>query len=458
MAPATSSIGPGEFPEALSVKPLARPFSGVVALPGSKSITNRALLIAALARGQTQLSNALFCDDSHYLAEALKALGVAVQPNPESRSFIVEGAAGPLPGRQAEIYLGNAGTATRFLTGALGLSRGHYVIDGNHRMRERPIGDLVRALRELGVTIEDTRGFPPVTIGKKSWAQEGEAPRAIPFQGGSVKMNGHTSSQFISAVLMAAPLVGRNTEVVIEGECVSRPYLDITLQVMQQFGAVARADEGRGDGRLAFSVRGGTGYKGRSYPVEGDASSASYFLAAAALSGGKIRVEGVGRDSVQGDARFADVLARMGCHVKKDSDVLSLSCGDPLRGVREDCNEMPDIVPTLTVVALFARGKTVIRNVPHLRHKESDRIASVATELRKLGARIQERPDGLEIEPTELQGGTLETWGDHRLAMAFSLVGMMVPDVVIRDPAVVEKSFPEYFQVITGLGAEVVAR
>ncbi len=456
---AHSSFSPGDFPKALSVHPVSEPFSGTVSLPGSKSITNRALLIASLAEGQSQLSNALYCDDSLYLAEALKKMGVEVTLNEESRSFVVDGCGGGLPGTSAEIYLGNAGTSTRFLTSVLTLSRGYYVIDGNERMRERPIGDLVKALSDLGVTIQDTKGFPPVYIGEKKWADDPSSrPTRNPFKGGTVTMSGHTSSQFISAILLTAPMAGMDTEVVIEGECVSRPYLDITLEVMNQFGAKAWADEGRADGRLSFVVRGGTGYSGRSYPVEGDASSASYFLAAAAITGGKVRVEGVGRDSVQGDARFADVLARMGCHVKKDADVVSLNWAEPLKGVREDCNEMPDIVPTLTVVALFARGKTVIRNVPHLRHKESDRIASVATELRKLGAKIKENPDGLEIEPTELHGGTLETWGDHRLAMAFSLVSMVVPGVVIKDPHVVEKSFPEYFQVIQEFGVHVEAR
>lgn len=439
------------FPPRIRVTPVAPGvIQGTVRLPGSKSITNRALLVAALARGESVLENALFCDDSRYLCLALGRLGVEVHEDPAAREIRLTGTGGAFPVLEGEFFLGNAGTSTRFLTAALTLFPGRYVVNGDERMQQRPIGDLVRALRELGADVEAPTGCPPVIIG----ASSGEDRRRRVLAGGSVVMSGRTSSQFISAVLMAAPLLNRDTQIVLEGECVSRPYIDITLSVMRQFGARPRADEGRADGRTAFEVPGGSGYRGRSYTVEGDASSASYFLAAAAINGGKVRVEGVGRMSIQGDARFAGVLASMGCHVKQEADAIGLT-GDLLHGVDVDCRDMPDIVPTLAVVAMFARGRTRIRNVAHLRYKESDRIAAVATELQKLGARIKELPDGLEVEESRLEGCPLETWGDHRLAMAFSLVGLRIPGIEIVGPGVVEKSFPDYFEALGGLGAEV---
>jgi 3-phosphoshikimate 1-carboxyvinyltransferase len=267
-------------------------------------------------------------------------------------------------------------------------------------------------------------------------------------------MPGRTSSQFISAVLLAAPLACENVTVVLDGPCVSRPYLDITLDVMRRFGARPRVDERRADGRTAFVVPAGRGYRGRPYTIEGDASTASYFLAAAAIAGGRVRVEGVGRITAQGDARFAEILAAMGCHVVQEEDAI-VATGDLLHGVTVDCGDMPDIVPTLAVVALFARGKTRIRNVAHLRFKESDRIAAVAMELRKAGARVVELGDGLEVEESAVHGASLETHGDHRLAMAFSLLGLRADGIEIRAPGVVEKSFPEYFDALREIGAEV---
>lgn len=454
MAPLKDSAR--SYPPALRIDPPDAPVAGTVVLPGSKSITNRALLIAGLARGESVLHNALFCDDSRYLARALNALGVEVRDSERRAEFGVRGAGGPFRAREGNFYLGNAGTSTRFLTAALTLTRGHFTVDGNSRMRERPIGELVRALEELGAVIEAPTGCPPVRIGRPEWVRESGKPGLTPLEGGAILMSGRTSSQFISAILMVAPLARRDVEVVLEGECVSRSYLEITVQVMGHFGGAVSIDDGRADGRTAFRVRAGRGYRGRHYDVEGDASSASYFLAAAAITGGRVRVEGVGRLSVQGDAGFADVLAAMGCHVKKDADVIGLRHGgDPLHGVDVDCRDMPDIVPTLAVVGLFARGRTRIHNVAHLRYKESDRIRSVATELRKLGADVRELDDGLEIREAPLHGAVLETWGDHRLAMAFSLVGLRVQGVEIRDPAVVEKSLPDYFDRLRALGVGV---
>jgi 3-phosphoshikimate 1-carboxyvinyltransferase len=446
--------GAGRYPQAVRIDPGDRPVGGTIRLPGSKSITNRAILIAGLASGTSVLENALFCDDSHHLAEALLKLGVLVRMDERGARFTVTGVGGPFPIKQGEFYLGNSGTATRFLTAALCLSGGQYTVDGDARMRERPIADLVRALQTLGAAIEAPSGCPPVHLGRSpASGRPGGAPG---LEGGQVTVPGRISSQFISALLLAAPLARRDVEVLVEGLCVSRPYIDVTLEVMRRFGAEARADDQRADGRSSFRVRAGRIYRGRQYRIEGDASTASYFLAAAAISEGQVRVEGLGKESIQGDARFADVLARMGAHVKKDSEAIGLA-GAPLRGIDEDCSDIPDVVPTLAVVALFARGRTRIKNVAHLRFKESDRISSVASELRKLGGKVRELPDGLEIEESRLSAGAVDSWGDHRIAMAASLVGLRVPGVVVRDPGVVAKSFPGFFEELERIGARVTA-
>jgi 3-phosphoshikimate 1-carboxyvinyltransferase len=445
------AVSPPRYPRAIRIDPADAPPRGKVRLPGSKSITNRALLIAGLARGESVLENSLFCDDSLHLADALLKLGVLVKKDERGARFTVKGAGGPFPAREATVSLGNAGTATRFLTAALCLSEGSYTVDGDARMRQRPIGELARALRELGADVEAPSGCPPVEIGRRSPAPRTRSRR---LQGGTVTVPGRTSSQFISAILLAAPLARTDVEVLVEGVCVSRPYLDVTLEVMRAFGAEAGVDDGRADGRTAFWARAGRGYFARDYRIEGDASTASYFLAAAAITEGTVRVEGLGKETIQGDARFADVLARMGARVKKDSEAITLT-GGPLKGVDEDCSDIPDIVPTLATVALFARGRTRITNVSHLRFKESDRISSVASELRKLGGRVRDLADGLEIEGSRLHAGQVDPWGDHRLAMATSLIGLRVPGVVISDPGVVAKSFPEYFDALREIGARV---
>lgn len=423
-------------------------FKGTVRLPGSKSLTNRALLIASVARGTSVLENALDCEDSRLLAKALRKLGVRIDWD-EARSRIeVRGAGGPYRVREGRFELGNAGTSCRFLTAALAATGGRYVVDGDRRMRERPIGDLVRALRALGADAEAPTGCPPVKIG----------PR--PFSGGRVDVPGSTSSQFISAILMAAPLTGERVEVRVTGDLVSRPYLDLTLDCMRRFGARAYADDRTRDGQPVFVVPAGSSYAGAEYAVEGDASAASYFFAAAAVTGTTVRVEGVGKETRQGDARAADILAAMGCRVTKEREAITVT-GSLLKGVDADCSEIPDVVPTLAVAAVFARGRTRLFGVAHLRHKESDRIASVASELHKLGANVKELPDGLEVEGTlgpgesPLRGAEIEPWGDHRIAMALSVAGLAVPGLVVRNPQVVSKSFPGFFSALAALGAEV---
>lgn len=434
---------------------------GTVRLPGSKSITNRALLMASLAQGPSVIRNALDCDDSRFLAAALRKLGVQVKW--EGDSISVAGAGGAYPVREAEVFLGNAGTACRFLTAALAATGGRFLVDGDKRMRERPIGDLVRALASLGADISAPTGCPPVQIG----------PR--PFVGGQVDIPGSTSSQFISAILMAAPIAPKWVQVRVTGELVSRPYIELTLEGMREFGARVLVDDKRADGEPVFEVAPGVGYKGREYLVEGDASAASYFYAAAAITGGTVRVEGVGKESHQGDARCADVLAAMGCRVKKERDAVTVTGpsstpGGFLKKVDWNCAEIPDVVPTLAVVALFAHGRTRLLGVAHLRHKESNRIRSVASELRKLGGQVKELSDGLEIfGPLEWRQDSrdqpprgfpaetvIDTWGDHRVAMAFSVAGLSMPGgVTISQPQVVAKSFPGFFDALQSLGVRV---
>jgi 3-phosphoshikimate 1-carboxyvinyltransferase len=431
-----------------------RSFGGTVRLPGSKSLTNRALLLAGLASGQSRLRNVLECDDSLYLTEALRHLGVEIsgrfdRAGDSLSELRVKGVGGPFPVKEGEFFLGNAGTATRFLTAALTTAGGRYRVDGDARMRERPIGDLVRALGQLGADIRAPTGCPPVEIGPGR------------LLGGEVHMPGSISSQFISAVLMASPLSLRPVVIRIShGELVSRPYIDLTLECMKTFGAKAFLDDRTADGQPVFRVVAGRVYKGCDFFVEGDASAASYFYAAAAVTGATVRVEGVGRESPQGDLRCADVLAAMGCRVNKESDAVTVT-GGLLRGVDCNCADIPDVVPTLAAVAVLARGRTRLLGVSHLRYKESDRIVSLVSELGKLGAKVRELRDGIEIEGSlgqahgALRGASIDTWGDHRIAMALSVASLAVPGIEVTRPQVVTKSYPGFFDDLRSLGAEV---
>jgi 3-phosphoshikimate 1-carboxyvinyltransferase len=453
---------PGHIPEtaiAAEIRGVGSDFGGTVRLPGSKSITNRILLVASLASGSSRLENVLACDDSLYMIDALRALGVTVDvdpsagldaPNPVLTVRRTDGG-GAFPVKEGRFFFGNAGTTTRFLTAALAASRGRYVVDGDDRMRARPIADLIRALTTLGADVRAPSGCPPVEIGPGRW------------DGGDVDISGRVSSQFISAVLMAAPLASSRVRVRVSGELVSRPYIDLTVQGMRDFGARVWVYDKTDDGLPIFEIDPTRGYVGAHHVIEGDASAASYFWAAAALTGSTIRVEGIGKETVQGDLRCSEVLAEMGCRVTKERDAVQV-VGGLLRGIDCDCADIPDVVPTLAVVALFARGKTRLRGVPHLRHKESDRIASVASELRKIGGQVRELPDGLEIGGTSgkqdphFTGAEIETWGDHRIAMAFAIAGLAIPGIVVARPQVVSKSFPSFFQALAGIGANVTFR
>ena len=412
--------------QALELKP-AHGARGRVRLPGSKSISNRVLLLAALAAGETEIFGLLDADDTRVMIEALEMLGAHF----DGRRL--RGVGGVFPVKKAELFLGNAGTAFRPLTAALALSGGEYRLSGVARMHERPIADLVDALRGIGARIDyaGKPGFPPLHIGPGKLAL-----------GKAVKVRGDVSSQFLTALLMALPLAGRDSRIEVEGELISRPYVEITLNVMRRFGARVEAL-----GWETFVVEAKPYRSPGKIFVEGDASSASYFLAAGAIGGGPVRVEGVGRDSIQGDVRFTEVLERMGARVAMGEDWIECSGSAPLRPIDMDLNAIPDAAMTAAVLALFAGGPSTLRNIASWRVKETDRLAAMATELRKLGATVEEGSDYLKITPGKMDPGVaIDTYDDHRMAMSFSLAALGGVPVVINDPQCVAKTFPEYFR------------
>lgn len=412
--------------ERLAVQP-GGPVCGTVRPPGSKSITNRALVCAALAEGTSVLTGALDSEDTRVMLYALERLGVEVEPDWSQARIRVRGCAGRFPAAHAELDVANSGTTMRFLTAMVALGQGRFRIDGTPRMRERPIEDLLVALRQLGVTArsEPGTGCPPVVV------------EAQGLRGGRAEIAAAISSQFLSGLLMAAPYADHPVEIAVVGPLVSQPYVRMTLAVMEAFGVRVETQDNR------FLVPQGR-YRGRQYAIEPDASAASYFWAAAAITGGRVTVEGLGPSSLQGDVAFCDLLARMGCQVEAAAEGLSV-IGGPLRGIEADMNSISDTVQTLSVVALFADGPTTISNVAHIRHKETDRIGDLATELRKLGATVEERADGLRIVPAALRGAEVDTYDDHRMAMSLALAGLRVPGVVIRNPGCTAKTYPAFF-------------
>ncbi len=409
--------------------------AGTVRLPGSKSISNRVLLLAALADGETEVRDLLASDDTSRMLEALQALGVGVTALGQE-AWLIKGCGGKFPVRQAELFLGNAGTAFRPLTAALALAGGDYVLKGVARMHERPIGDLVDGLRQLGadVTYLGNEGYPPLHLKPASIRPEG-----------AVKVRGDVSSQFLTGLLMALPLLGETVAVDVVGELISKPYIEITLATMARFGVVVERE-----GWQRFTVRAGSRYvsPGTVY-VEGDASSASYFLALGAIGGGPLRVEGVGRDSIQGDVKFAEALAAMGAEIEMGPNWMEARAPQGgLLAVDLDCNHIPDAAMTLATTALFAKGVTTLRNIASWRVKETDRIAAMAAELRKLGAEVEEGEDYLRVTPvTRLASPPegIDTYDDHRMAMCFSLAAFATP-LRINDPKCVAKTFPDYFE------------
>jgi 3-phosphoshikimate 1-carboxyvinyltransferase len=408
----------------------------VVRVPGSKSITNRALPIAALADGESRLSGGLESDDTLAMIEGLTALGCEIELGQEF--WRVQGRRGKLQRSAAAIQARSSGTTARFLTAAAALANGTVVIDGSPRMRERPIADLTDALGRLGVRVDalGQRGCPPVRV------------HGGVFPGGRAEIDARRSSQFVSAVLLAAPYARADVELEFAGDVlVSRPYVDLTLQVMRAFGA-----EADWSGAASLRVKAGRGYRGREYAIEPDASAAVYPFCAAAISGGRARVEGIPADSIQADVQALDVLAAMGCEVLRGADFAEVRGPvGRLRGVDVDMNEMPDAALAIAVVALFAGGPTRLGNIANLRLKETDRLHALETELRKLGAGATATADSLTIQPARLHGAEIATYDDHRMAMSFALAGLRIPGVSIRDPACVRKTWPGYFEMLEEL-------
>ena len=416
--------------ESLTLKP-ARMVDGVVQLPGSKSLSNRLLLLSSLARGRTEVHNLLESDDTQYMTAALETLGIGLTFTEQGTRCLVASNGGPFNVTRADLFLGNAGTAIRPLCAALCLGEGEFTLTGEPRMLERPIAHLVDALKQLGADIkyEGAEGYPPLRI------------QASGLRGGKVSIRGNVSSQYLTSLLLASPLAQDALEIEIVGDLVSKPYIDMTMDVMHRFGVNVENDSYR-----TFLVPGGQSYLSPGIAlVEGDASSASYFLSAAAIRGGTVRVNGVGADSIQGDVRHAEVLERMGAEVLRGSDFIEVSRGQ-LHGLDLDLNHIPDAAMTVAVTALFAEGKTVIRNIGNWRVKETDRLTAMASELRKVGAHVTEGPDYLEIDPPDrIQPAQIETYNDHRMAMSFSLASLGDSEITILDPGCVSKTFPEYF-------------
>ena len=431
------------YPHYIDLEPVMHA-EGVVRLPGSKSISNRTLLLAALAEGTTTIHDLLASDDTLVMLNALLALGIKWEQL-DDRTHIIHGTGGTLPVHEADLFMGNAGTAIRPLTAALAVIGGDYTLHGVSRMHERPIGDLVDALNKAGTQIEYTgvEGYPPLRI------------RRGHVHAGRMSVRGNVSSQFLTALLMAAPLMAKSHAVTIdvEGELISRPYIEITLNLMRRFGVAVEQD-----GWQSFTVQPGQHYASPgSIHVEGDASSASYFLAAGAIAGGPVRVEGVGRDSIQGDVRFAEALEAMGATITRGDNWIEAKSNGPLKAIDADFNHIPDAAMTLAVAALYAEGTSTLRNIASWRVKETDRLAAMATELRKLGAQVEEGADYISVTPpAEIAPAAIETYDDHRMAMCFSLATLdgaarRGNRMRIVDPKCVAKTFPDYFDAFAGI-------
>ena len=430
------------FPPSLAIGPFTRA-QGSVVLPGSKSISNRTLLLAALAAGQTTLNNVLDADDTDRMLDALRILGVRVERDASAMTCAIEGIGGRVPRRRAQLFLGNAGTALRPLTAVLAIVGGDYELSGVPRMHERPIGDLVDALTQLGCDVRylGRAGFPPLAIGT-----------AGGVAGGEVGIRGDVSSQFLSALLMALPLAreaeSRATTIALTTSLISQPYVAMTTNLMQRFGVtVERPDE------KTFRIPAAARYTSPgALDVEGDASAASYFLAAGVVGSGPVRVSGVSRDSIQGDVRFADVLAEQGADIRHGSGFIEARAGAPLHGGSIDCTAIPDAAMTLAVTALFATEPTLLQNIGSWRVKETDRIAAMATELRKVGARVAIGPDWLEVSPPErFASAAIDTYDDHRMAMSLSLAAFGGVTMTINAPECVRKTFPGYFDALRSI-------
>ncbi len=421
----------GHAPHSVTFAPVSQPIIGTVRVPGSKSITNRAVVCAALAQGRSELTGVLESEDTEVMVAAWQQLGVAMQWDKVACSLVIEGCAGQPPQPRGELFIANSGTSIRFLTAALAATHGDYILDGVPRMRERPIGDLINGLRTWGADVwssnPDRSDCPPVHL------------RAVGLRGGKARVRGDVSSQFLSGMMMAAPYCQSDVQLEVEGALVSKPYVNMTAKVMEAFGVgVSIAQDG------TFKIPAPQMYRGCRFAIEPDASAASYFLAAAAITGGTVRVLGLSMEALQGDVGFASVLEKMGCTVTTGDDYLEVS-GRAKCGIDVDMNAISDTVQTLSVVALFAEGDTRVRGVAHNRHKETDRIGDLARELRRLGAEVAEHEDGLTIHPRPLRSCKVETYRDHRMAMSLALVCLKQPEVQILDPGCTNKTYPRYF-------------
>ena len=419
------------MPEPLLISPVTAPLNATVRPPGSKSITNRALVCASLAAGKSTLTGALQSDDTQVMITGLQQFGIDIDIQEEGKTLLVHGTSGRLPALEANLFCGNSGTTIRFLTAVATLGHGPFRLDGVSRMRQRPIGDLIKALSQLGAKVvsEFDNECPPVSV------------HANGLEGGTATLRGDISSQFLSGLMLAAPAARTAVNLQIDGPLVSIPYVEMTLAVMKAFGVAVTHDPSF----QQFSIAAPTPYQPGQFAIEPDASAASYFWAAAAIAGGKVRVEGLTPESLQGDVAFVDVLERMGCELRHTDNSITV-VGGQLRGIEIDMNGISDTVQTLAVVALFAKGPTTIRGVGHIRHKETDRIGNLAVELRKLGAKVDEHQDGLTVHPGPLRAATLNTYEDHRMAMSFALAGLKIEGVRIHDPGCTAKTYPHYFE------------
>ena len=420
----------------IRIQPLRKPLDATIDIPGSKSYTNRALLIAALARGASTVTGALFSDDTRYMCNALQKLGVEIDADEKRATFDVRGNGGDIPVSSAELYIGNSGTTSRSLTAYVSLGRGRFVIDGDEPMRHgRPISDLLDALTQIGVSARSQfdNGHLPVIV------------EANGLAGGKTRLDVSKSSQFLTALLLIAPYAEDDVEIEVVGDR-EMPYIDITLAVMEAFGVQVVSE-----GYKYFRIEGGQRYQPRIYNIEPDASNASYFFAAAAITGGRVTVQHLHLDSIQGDVQFVRILEQMGCQVIVTDIGITVTGPRRLKGIDVDMRTISDTSLTLAAIAPFADSKVTIRNIEHTRWQETDRIHAMVTELRKLGVPVVEHQDGLEISPAPIIPAAIDTYEDHRMAMAFSLIGLKTNGIRINDPDCVSKTFPNYFEVLQGL-------
>jgi 3-phosphoshikimate 1-carboxyvinyltransferase len=420
----------------IEIVPITGPLDARVSVPGSKSITNRAMILAAMAQGRSVLDSVLLSEDTRYMSDALRVLGFIVEVDENAHRITVGGRGGVIPAHGGEIFVGGAGTVMRFLVAMVTLGEGRFRIDGNQRMRQRPIGPQLDAMQRLGASVYSERdnNCPPVIV---------DASRAR-FEGGETSIDARVSSQFVSAMLMPAPIWKAGLKLRVIGDA-ARPFIDMTLRLMEAWGTNNSVE---GD---QIVVPGAQWYRAQRFAIEPDASSASYFAAAAALIGGAVKIEGLSSNSVQGDLGFLGVLQRMGARVSWHPDYVEVVGSGQLAGVDVAMNAMPDMVPTLAAIAPFASSPTKIRNVAFIRHHESDRIRVLATELRRIGADVSETEDGLEIRPSTMRPAPIETYDDHRIAMSFAVTGLKLPGTKIKNPGCVAKTFPDFFTRLSAL-------